>query len=123
MAVEQGAHGPGAAPSRLERRRPSWCRGRSGWPRPGGGGGGGGGSESFLRVHWVAVSKALRARRVNRRRRRRLAAALVQSRVVSDLTRPGGRQRWRRGGGRGGGGRMIQTWCGVRCVLLGFRFD
>jgi hypothetical protein len=34
--------------------------------RPGGGGG-----ESFLRVHWVAVPKALRARRVNRRWRRR----------------------------------------------------
>jgi hypothetical protein len=32
------------------------------------GGGGGGGGESFLRVHWVAVPKALRARRVNRRR-------------------------------------------------------
>jgi hypothetical protein len=34
------------------------------------GGTGGGGGESFLRVHWVAVPKALRARRVNRRRRR-----------------------------------------------------
>jgi hypothetical protein len=32
---------------------------------------GGGGGESFLRVHWVAVPKALRTRRVNRRRRRR----------------------------------------------------
>jgi hypothetical protein len=31
----------------------------------------GGGGESFLRVHWVAVPKALRARRVNRRRTRR----------------------------------------------------
>jgi hypothetical protein len=31
----------------------------------------GGGGESFLRVHWVAVPKALRTRRVNRRRRRR----------------------------------------------------
>jgi hypothetical protein len=29
---------------------------------------GGGGGESFLRVHWVAVPKAMRARRVNRRR-------------------------------------------------------
>jgi hypothetical protein len=29
--------------------------------------------ESFLRVHWVAVPEALRARRVNRRRRRRRA--------------------------------------------------
>jgi hypothetical protein len=37
----------------------------------GGGGGSGGGGESFLRVHWVAVPKILRARRVNRRRRRR----------------------------------------------------
>jgi hypothetical protein len=36
--------------------------------RPAGGDGGGGGGESFLRVHWVAVPKALRARRVNRRR-------------------------------------------------------
>jgi hypothetical protein len=33
-----------------------------------GGGGGGGGGESFPRVDWVAVPKALRARRVNRRR-------------------------------------------------------
>jgi hypothetical protein len=33
-------------------------------------GGGGGGGESFLRVHWVAVPKALRARRASRRRRR-----------------------------------------------------
>jgi hypothetical protein len=31
--------------------------------------GGGGGGESFLRVHWVAVPEALRARRVNRRPR------------------------------------------------------
>jgi hypothetical protein len=30
----------------------------------------GGGGESVLRVHWVAVPKVLRARRVNRRRRR-----------------------------------------------------
>eukprot|EP01047_Picozoa_sp_COSAG01_P056756 COSAG01_NODE_6473_length_3644_cov_5174.356841_4_plen_92_part_00 len=30
-----------------------------------GGGGGGGGGESFLRVHWVAVPQAVRARRVN----------------------------------------------------------
>jgi hypothetical protein len=30
-----------------------------------------GGGESFLRVHWVAVPKELRARRINRRRRRR----------------------------------------------------
>ena len=36
---------------------------------PCGGGGGRGGGESFLRVHWVGVPKALRARRVNRRRR------------------------------------------------------
>eukprot|EP01047_Picozoa_sp_COSAG01_P001155 COSAG01_NODE_24_length_37608_cov_19.303154_42_plen_174_part_00 len=35
----------------------------------GGGGGGGGGGECFLRVHWVAVPKVVRARRVNRRRR------------------------------------------------------
>jgi hypothetical protein len=47
-----------------------------------GGGGGGGGGESFLRVHWVAVPKALRARRVNRRKSPR-----------SDDHR-----RWRRGG-------------------------
>jgi hypothetical protein len=32
---------------------------------------GGDGGESFLRVHWVAVPQALRARRANRRRRRR----------------------------------------------------
>jgi hypothetical protein len=40
-------------------------------PQGGGGGGGAGGDggESFLRVHWVAVPKAVRARRVNRRRR------------------------------------------------------
>eukprot|EP01049_Picozoa_sp_SAG25_P013213 SAG25_NODE_1985_length_2059_cov_2.356633_1_plen_144_part_00 len=35
--------------------------------RPAGGGGGGGGGVSFVRVHWDAVPKALRARRVNRR--------------------------------------------------------
>jgi hypothetical protein len=38
----------------------------------GGGGvapiGGGDGGESFLRLHWVAVPKATRARRANRRR-------------------------------------------------------
>jgi hypothetical protein len=43
------------------------ARGSRSWGAYGGGGGG----ESFLRVHWVAVPKALRARRVNRRRRRR----------------------------------------------------
>jgi hypothetical protein len=32
-------------------------------------GGGGGGGESFLRVHWVAVPEAMRARRPNRRSR------------------------------------------------------
>jgi hypothetical protein len=37
--------------------------------------GDGGGGESFLRVHWVAVPEALRARRVNRRRRAGRAAA------------------------------------------------
>eukprot|EP01047_Picozoa_sp_COSAG01_P019603 COSAG01_NODE_1095_length_11714_cov_9.062930_2_plen_99_part_00 len=35
------------------------------------GAGGGGGGESFLRVHWVGVPEALRARRVNRRSQRR----------------------------------------------------
>jgi hypothetical protein len=35
-------------------------------------GGGGGDGESFLRVHWVAVPKAMRARRINSRRRDRL---------------------------------------------------
>jgi hypothetical protein len=46
----------------------------------GSGGGGGGGGESFLRVHWVAVPQAWRARRVNRwrwRRRRRQPSAEV----------------------------------------------
>jgi hypothetical protein len=37
----------------------------------GGSAGSGGGGDSFLRVYWVAVPEALRARRVNRRRRRR----------------------------------------------------
>jgi hypothetical protein len=41
------------------------------WHMPGTDGGGGGGGESCLRVHWVAVPEAVRARRVNRRRRRR----------------------------------------------------
>jgi hypothetical protein len=36
--------------------------------RHGSHGGSSGGGESFMRVHWVAVPKALRARRVNRRR-------------------------------------------------------
>jgi|EP01047_Picozoa_sp_COSAG01_P035866 hypothetical protein len=36
-----------------------------------GDGDGGGGGESFLRVHWVGVPEAWRARRVSRRRRRR----------------------------------------------------
>eukprot|EP01047_Picozoa_sp_COSAG01_P017923 COSAG01_NODE_959_length_12451_cov_18.389815_14_plen_207_part_00 len=35
------------------------------------GGGSGGGGESFLRVHWVAVPEALRARCVNRQQRSR----------------------------------------------------
>jgi hypothetical protein len=52
--------------------------------------GGGGGGESFLRVHWVAVPEALRARRVNRRRRRRRS-----------VVRGGAHAQ---GGGRGGGG-------------------
>jgi hypothetical protein len=44
-------------------QRRSWRahpRHRVEWAGPGGG-------ESFLRVHWVAVPEALRARRVNRR--------------------------------------------------------
>jgi hypothetical protein len=68
-------------------------RSRSG----GGGGGGGGGGESFLRVHWVAVPKALRARRVNKQRglwvpphRPTGAAPLARTR-----TRCGSRLRWR----------------------------
>jgi hypothetical protein len=36
--------------------------------------GGGGGGESFMCVYWVAVPKAMRARRANRRRRRRRRA-------------------------------------------------
>jgi hypothetical protein len=57
--------GPGAAPD-----------GRGRWRERGGGRGARrraadpiGGGESFLRVHWVAVPEALRARRVNRSRR------------------------------------------------------
>jgi hypothetical protein len=46
----------------------------------GAGGGGGDSSESFLRVHWVAVPEALRARRVNRRRRRRQCGGWRKSR-------------------------------------------
>eukprot|EP01047_Picozoa_sp_COSAG01_P023763 COSAG01_NODE_1447_length_10278_cov_47.625209_3_plen_198_part_00 len=54
------------------RHRGSWrrwrCRGGGAWR-------GGGGGESFLRVHWVAVPEALRARRVNRCGCRRGCAA------------------------------------------------
>jgi hypothetical protein len=48
-----------------------------------GGGGGGGGGESFLRVHWVAVPKATRARRPNRRRRRRRWRRGVGQRAIA----------------------------------------
>jgi gamma-glutamyltranspeptidase/glutathione hydrolase len=43
-------------------------------PPPAAADGAAAGGESFLRVHWVAVPKASRARRVNRRRRRRRRA-------------------------------------------------
>eukprot|EP01047_Picozoa_sp_COSAG01_P001633 COSAG01_NODE_38_length_33931_cov_75.163632_10_plen_75_part_00 len=39
-------------------------------------------SESLLRVHWVAVPKALRARRVNRRRRQLEAEAEAERQAV-----------------------------------------
>jgi hypothetical protein len=42
---------------------------------PSGGGGGQLGGASFMRAHWVAVPKAMRARRSNRRRRRRRGGA------------------------------------------------
>jgi hypothetical protein len=49
-------------------------RSRGGGLHPAGLNAGGGGSgESFLRVHWVAVPEALRARRVNRSPQRRCA--------------------------------------------------
>jgi hypothetical protein len=64
-------------PSRIK----SEAGGKSGGTAPRGRGGGAGGmtphhaagdgGESFLRVHWFAVPKALRARRVNRGARRR----------------------------------------------------
>jgi hypothetical protein len=73
------------------------------------GGGGGGGGESFLRVHWVAVPKALHARRANRRRRRRRRrclrglAACTSGRGGAQV-RGAGRAGWRDGGrGRAAG--------------------
>eukprot|EP01047_Picozoa_sp_COSAG01_P005243 COSAG01_NODE_177_length_22954_cov_28.699554_25_plen_106_part_00 len=64
-------------------RQPSpYSSADAGASRGGGGGGGGGGGESFLRVHWVAVPKALRARCVNRR----------------ESPRSDDHRRWRRGG-------------------------
>ena len=41
------------------------------------GGGGGDGGESFLRVHWVAVPEAMRARRVNRHSGARVLGTLL----------------------------------------------
>jgi hypothetical protein len=48
------------------------------------------GGESFLRVHWVAVPKVMRARRVNRRWRRR------RRQVPPPSPTPSGRRRHRR---------------------------
>jgi hypothetical protein len=63
---------------------------------------GGGGGESFRRVHWVAVPKAVRARRVNRRRRRRGSLAAV-------------RRRGRRSGAKGHASLpFTPPWLGVR---------
>jgi hypothetical protein len=42
----------------------------------------GDGGESFLRVHWVAVPEAVRARRVNRRRRQLRSAARRAAQVA-----------------------------------------
>jgi hypothetical protein len=53
------------------RRAKQKDRQKGGEGSPGKAGYGSGGGESFLRAHWVAVPKALRARRANRRRRRR----------------------------------------------------
>jgi hypothetical protein len=66
--------------------------------------GGGGGGESSLRVHWVAVPEAARARRVSRRRRRRRRRRRGGAGVAADAAAPvpggraaaGGAPRWRR---------------------------
>jgi hypothetical protein len=65
--------------------------------------GGGGGGESSLRVHWVAVPEAARARRVSRRRRRRRrrrggagVAADAAAPVPGGRAAAGGAPRWRR---------------------------
>jgi hypothetical protein len=84
-----------------------------------GGGGGGGGGESFLRVHRVAVPKAMRARRANRRRRRRRRGGAV-------LAGAGGGAQRSPGSGADAAARLparARARCGVRCVLLGDRFD
>jgi hypothetical protein len=52
-------------------------------------GGGGGGGESFVHVHWVAVPKALRARRVNRRSQRPPPPHPRRLRMISRSSREG----------------------------------
>jgi hypothetical protein len=70
----------------------------------GGSGGGGGGGECFLRVPWVAVPEALRARRVNSRRwwRGGRAGAAGGS---------GGRTGRYAGCGAAAGGQAVGWWC------------
>jgi hypothetical protein len=76
------------------------------------GGGGGGGGESFLRVHWVTVRKALRARRANRRRRRRAHASAGPIGDGSVVPVPG---EWRGDSGGGGG---VRRGCPSSCGLV-----
>jgi hypothetical protein len=73
------------------------------------GGCGSGGGESFLRAHWVAVPKAMRARRVNRRRRRRHPEE-VEAAAKAGAARAAGR------GAEGTEARAVQPHCHGRRV-------
>eukprot|EP01047_Picozoa_sp_COSAG01_P041719 COSAG01_NODE_3596_length_5895_cov_13.108351_5_plen_151_part_00 len=69
-----------------------------------GGGGGGGGGECFMRVRWVAVPEALRARRANSRRRWRGGRAGAAG-------GSGGRAGGYAGCGAAAGGQAVGWWC------------
>jgi hypothetical protein len=69
----------------------------------------GGGGESFLRVHWVAVPKAMRARRANRRWRRRRRLRRGVHRLQAPLLRRGRRHHRVQAGAAGGGGEISMS--------------
>jgi hypothetical protein len=68
----------------------------------------GGGGESFLRVHWVAVPKAMRARRVNRRRAHGGGAEAAGA-AAHALRGAGGSHRVQRVGWQAGGAAGLQA--------------